>query len=463
MVESVSSMRKEKTMNKKMKTGLALAAAVAVSFSLLGACGNPAASSGDADTSAKDYWPNPTGRLDGVKLTMWGSAEVKNIPVRVIEDFEKETGAKIDQVTVPDVYENNAQTKITTGDVPDVAFWQPTASMLAGFVSQNKLQKLDDAPFAKNYKKGIAESGGSYKGNNYAIMVSAPSVFGVYYSKEVFKKAGIESTPKNWDDFVATAEKIKAANVSGVDSPLFEMGGSQWGTQWAVQAQLAEASQNGLYDKINKHQEKFTDETFMNAINNYKSLFDKGLYNSDAGSAKDTEQEAALWQGKTAMIFGNNSQFLAVAALAGKNKGALDSKIGYFSISSKGNISSIIPDGSNGMVAFKTGDAKREAASRQFLNFWMSSKEYARFVDDQNIVSALKNVDSPADVPQAMIDASDSIATGAGSMQAKAIANPDLYINLANMVNGTMTPKQVAQATQDQFDQVAKAQGAEGF
>ena len=48
-------------------------------------------------------------------------------------------------------------------------------------------------------------------------------------------------------------------------------------------------------------------------------------------------------------------------------------------------------------------------------------------------------------------------------MQSLALANPDLYINLANMVNGTMSAQQVAQTTQDQFDEVAKAQGVSGF
>jgi raffinose/stachyose/melibiose transport system substrate-binding protein len=48
-------------------------------------------------------------------------------------------------------------------------------------------------------------------------------------------------------------------------------------------------------------------------------------------------------------------------------------------------------------------------------------------------------------------------------MQALAIANPDLYIFLADMIQGTKTPEEVAQATQDQFAQLAKAQGAEGF
>lgn len=48
-------------------------------------------------------------------------------------------------------------------------------------------------------------------------------------------------------------------------------------------------------------------------------------------------------------------------------------------------------------------------------------------------------------------------------MQSLAVANPDLYINLADMINGTKSPEDVAKATQDQFAQLAKAQGVQGF
>ncbi|MCI1832586.1 MAG: extracellular solute-binding protein [Bifidobacterium sp.] len=439
-----------------------VAAVIAACAMMLGACGNPAASQDATDTSAAGYWPKPTADLKGTQLTFWTSPQAKNIPTQVIKDFEKTTHAKINLVTIPEVYENNAQTKITTGDVPDMAFWQPTRSMLAGFVAQNKLQKLDNAPFIKNYRKGMADSGGLYNKTRYAVMVSAPSTIGVYYNKDVFSQAGLTSVPDNWDELVADAQKIKNAHVDGVQSPLFEMGGSQWGTQWAVQAQLAEATRAGFYTRLNKNEEKLTGRTFMTAIENYKKLFSEGLYNTDAGSAKDTEQESALWSGKTGMIFGNASQFLAIAALANDNKQAIDKKIGYFPISSKGTITTLIPDGSSGIVAFRTGDSTKEAAARQFINFWMST-DYKNFVQQQNIVSALKTVSTPATVPQAAIDASNSIANSVGSLQSEAIANPDLYVNLANMVNGTMTPEQVAKTTQDQFAQVAKAQGAQGF
>lgn len=48
-------------------------------------------------------------------------------------------------------------------------------------------------------------------------------------------------------------------------------------------------------------------------------------------------------------------------------------------------------------------------------------------------------------------------------MQALAVANPDLYINLADMIQGTKTPEQVAEATQQQFAELARAQGSTDF
>ena len=445
------------------KKSTAVMASIAAMGMMLAGCGNPAAGgSDDVDTSTADYWPEAAAKLDGVKLTMWVAQNSNKIPVKVVEDFEKATGATVDLETIPDPYEQNIQTKITTGDSPDLAFWQPTQSMLAGFIAQDKLQKLDDAPWVDSYTDGIADAGGVVDGTRYAALVSTPPVMGVFYNKKVFEKAGIAETPKNWDEYVETAKKIKAANVEGVESPLFEMGGSQWGTQYSVQIQLAEAAQDGLWDHINSGKEKFTDDTVQTAVNNYKSLFDEGLYNKNAGSAKDTDEAQALWEGKTGMVICVNSLFNQIAALAENDKEALDETIGFFPLSSEGNIGTVIPEQNNAVVAFKTGDSKKESASRQFINFWMS-EDYENFVKDQGIVSVIQNVESPDNVPQALLDSAASIEQGVGSMQSLAVANPDLYIYLADMINGTKSATDVTKATQDQFAQLAKAQGVEGF
>lgn len=451
----------------KMFTKAHVATAVAMGAALsmvLSGCSNPTAGDGNGDvyTSAKDYWPSATQKLDGVELTMWVAQNSNKIPVKVVNDFEKATGAKVKLETIPDPYEQNIQTKITTGDTPDLAFWQPTQSMLAGFIAQDKLQKLDNAPWVDDYTDGIADAGGVVDGTRYAALVSTPPVMGVFYNKKVFEKAGITEIPKGWDEYVAVAKKIKDANIDGVESPLFEMGGSQWGTQYSVQIQLAEAAQDGLWDRVNSGKEKFTDKTIQTAIDNYKHLFDEGLYNKNAGSAKDTDEAQALWEGKAGMIVCVNSLFNQIAALADNDKAALDENIGFFPLSAKGNIGTVIPEQNNSVVAFKTSDSKKEAAARQFINYWMT-EDYETFVKDQGIVSVIKNVDTPDNVPQALLDSADSIKDSVGSMQSLAVANPDLYINLADMINGTKSATDVAKATQDQFAQLAKAQGIKGF
>ena len=60
---------------------------------------------------------------------------------------------------------------------------------------------------------------------------------------------------------------------------------------------------------------------------------------------------------------------------------SLRCKTSSFPVSPKGNVGTFIPDQSNALIAFKTGDAKREAAARQFLTYWLGSG-YAEFVTE---------------------------------------------------------------------------------
>ncbi len=160
------------------------------------------------------------------------------------------------------------------------------------------------------------------------------------------------------------------------------------------------------------------------------------------------------------MVMQVNSFFSQLQASAKTDE--LNQKIGFFPISPSGNVGTFIPDQSNALVAFKTGDTKREAAARQLLSFWLGSG-YPKFLADQNTVSLQTDVPSPSTVPNALNAISDSLTTAVGSMQALAVANPDLYINLANMLSGKMSPEQVASTTQAQFAQLAKAMGTSGF
>jgi raffinose/stachyose/melibiose transport system substrate-binding protein len=437
-----------------MKRWLTAAVGAALTLGLM-ACSDPGAapSAGPGPGAA---WPDPATKLDGVKLTVWAAQNSNTVPKKVVDAFQQATGATVQVVTIPDPYEQGIQTKVATGDKPDIAFWQPTASMLTALNAKTNLQPLTDAPWLPKLAPDLRDITGLLDGTRYAALITSPAVEGVYYNKEVFAANGITSAPKTFDDMIALGRQLKAKGVT----PFFEMGGDRWATQWWVQVQLADAAKAGLWERINTGKEKFTDPTVLAAITKYQALISEGLFNADIKTAKFADQGKALLGGKAAMAVQVNSFFGQLQATA--DTATLDKKIGFFPIAPSGNVGTFIPDQSNALVAFRTGDAKREAAARQLLSFWMGPG-YADFVADRNTVSLETAVPNPPGVPKALLDVHAALPTSVGSMQALAVANPDLYLNLADMISGTMTPEQVAKATQDQFAQLAKAAGAGGF
>ena len=434
-------------------TAVALAAGL-----VLTACSDPGAG-GNAGSGEPVAWPAQDADLSGVKLTIWAAQNSNTVPDSVAEAFEESTGATVDVVTITDPYEQSIQTKIATGDKPDIAFWQPTASMLAGINAPQNLQPLDDAPWLADTDPALVDLTGSYDGTRYAALISTPAVMGVYYNKQVFEQAGITETPGDWAEMVEDAKSIQTAGVT----PFFEMGGnagSPWGTQWWVQAPLAEASKDGLWEDVNSAQSTFGDEPIIGAISGYQDLIDQGLFNEDIKTATFEDQGAALLAGEAGMVMQVNSFFGQLQSLADTEE--LNEKIGFFPISTDGNVGTFVPDQANALVAFRTGDEQREAAARQLLSFWLGDG-YADFVAAQDTVSLQPGVDTPDTVPDALVSVADALDGAAGSMQVEAVANPDLFLRLGDMIQGALTPEQVAQQTQDQFAQLAAAQGVEGF
>jgi len=234
-----------------MKKWISAVAAAALVLGLA-ACSDPSANA-PAD-AAPATWADPTAKLDGVKLTLWAAQNSNTVPKQVVESFEKATGATVQVVTLPDPYEQSIQTKVATGDKPDLAFWQPTASMLTAINAKTNLQPLDDAPWLGKLAPELRDITGKLDGKRYAALITSPAVEGVYYNKEVFAANGITEPPKTFDDMVTAARALKAKGVT----PFFEMAGDRWATQWWVQIQLADAAKNGLWDKINTKQETFS-------------------------------------------------------------------------------------------------------------------------------------------------------------------------------------------------------------
>lgn len=422
----------------------------------VGACsaGN---SSGADDEARPASSQSPTADLSGVELTMWVAQSTADLSRQPIEAFEKATGATVEAVVIPDPYEGNIPTKLATGDKPDLAWWQPTASTLPAIQPAVNLQVLDGEPWVE--KLGPSEQGlGIIDGKRYAAIVQIPSVSGVYYNKAVFEQAGITALPQNYAELLETAAAIKAA-VPDV-APFYEAGGDKWPVQWQVDAQLAPLGEP-FWAQLNKNEAKWTDPRFVDAVATYKSkVIDAGLAQKDYKTGTFVDQAKAVVDGSAAMVF----QVTAIvpALLADKTPEELDATLGWFPIASDGPRSQYVADATNGVVAFKTGDADREAASRQFLSFWLGPN-YPDFIAENQIPSLQPDVPSPTTIPELVTAQAESLETGTGMYYLYARSAPDIHLFLNDMLYDKKSPQEVAEAMQKQFEQVAQAQGAEGF
>jgi raffinose/stachyose/melibiose transport system substrate-binding protein len=435
---------------KKILTGAALGCALALAA---GACSNPSTTAAPTASGSLD----PTASLKGVTLTFWTAQNSVGEPKQVISAFEKATGATVNTVVVPDPYESNFPTKLASGEKPDLAFWQPTQSTLPFVNPAQNLLTLDNEPWIKLL--GTTErSLGQVGGHRYAAVVTSPAVLGVYYNKADFAHAGIAAMPKSYDELLADARLIKQKDP-GV-APFFEVGGDKWPLQWQVQLLMTDLP-DSFWSSLNANKASWTDAKIVSAINKYKTqVLDAGLAQPDYKTGSFVDQGTAVMKGTAAMAV--NVTSLQSEIQASNSTAQIDQALGWFPIANSAAQAEYSPDQTNGVIAFNTGDTARENAARQFIDFWLTT-DYQDYLAAMKVVSVEPSVPTPAGLPQTAVAQAQALPTAVGVFQVKALTAPDMHLALADMIYGTKSPQQVAQACEDQFTQVLKARGVAGF
>jgi raffinose/stachyose/melibiose transport system substrate-binding protein len=172
------------------------------------------------------------------------------------------------------------------------------------------------------------------------------------------------------------------------------------------------------------------------------------------------DQGKAIMDGTAAMALNVTSLQTAIQATSTTEE--MDEKLGWFPIANSAASAEYSPDQSNGVVAFKSGDTTRENAARQFMSFWLGT-DYPAYIKANKILSVEPSVPNPDGLPQTAVAQSKALGSATGVFQVKALTAPDMHLALADMIYGKKTPQQVAQAAQDQFEQVLKARAVPGF
>jgi raffinose/stachyose/melibiose transport system substrate-binding protein len=183
---------------------IAASAVLLASAAALTGCSGSGGSSDGPQTLT--LWQNST---TGPGLQFWKDAA---------KSFEKtHKGVTIDVQTVQNEdFDGKLQTAMNSGDAPDI-FLQRGGGKLQAMVEAGQVKDITGGITAATKKVIPAASLGaeSLDGKVYAMPLSVlPS--GIWYSKDLFKEAGIEGTPTTLDELNADIAKLKAKDIAPV-------------------------------------------------------------------------------------------------------------------------------------------------------------------------------------------------------------------------------------------------------
>jgi raffinose/stachyose/melibiose transport system substrate-binding protein len=154
-----------------------------------------------------------------VKITWWHNAN--NDPGKTFwQKTADEYHAAHPNVTIDVVPIQNEQlrSKIAValqGQKPPDLFQQWGGGEMADQVNAGKLKDLTEDVKTETGNMGAAASGWQTEGKQYGLPYTL-GVVGFWYNKALFSKAGIDSPPATWEDFLADVKKLKDAGIAPI-------------------------------------------------------------------------------------------------------------------------------------------------------------------------------------------------------------------------------------------------------
>ncbi|GAA3504012.1 ABC transporter substrate-binding protein [Streptomyces prasinosporus] len=347
----------------------AAAVAAGVLAVSLTACGGGGDGDGDDDKGggAGDTGPTVTlPKLDGASLqvaAVWTGAEQANFK-KVLEEFEKRTGAEVTFVPAQDPIINFLGSKIAGGAPPDVALL-PQPGAIKQAVDKGWAKPLGAearAELAKNYSQGWQDIG-KVGGKQYGVYYKAANKSLIWYNTQVFENAGA-AEPKTWDDLLTTAQTVYDSGVTP-----FSVGGADgWTlTDWFENVYLSQAGPE-KYDRLARHEIKWTDPSVEEALTTLAEIWGKKDYVAGgARGALQTEFPESVTQTftggdqpKAAMVY--EGDFVQVNIGETKAEVGTDAKV--FPFPAVGDTAPVV---SGGDAAVILKDSKAAQALATFL------------------------------------------------------------------------------------------------
>ena len=257
-------------------------------------------------------------------MTSWTSGSEAAALDVIKQEFEKRGGVwKDSSIAGFGAADAAFQNRLVAGDPP--AAKQAVIGLAnTDFVNQGLLNSIDDVAKAGKWADVLPKSIYdliSYNGKVYLSPSDAHGESWVFYSKDAFAKAGLSEEPKNWDEFFAALDKLKAAGIQPV-----AWGGQSW--QESKVFNMILLTQAGIDGFLKIYADKDKSDTSVEAVKKTLDILGKlrGYVDEGAAGRNWNDATAMVITGKAGVQFMGDwakGEFVAAGKQPGKDYGCM--------------------------------------------------------------------------------------------------------------------------------------------
>ena len=442
---------------KTRKPSLWMMLAATTVVSVLNACGSSPSSSSSASPTAVN--------IRGVTLTLWREDYDQAGIDAVNAAFEQQTGVKIVVTKVMPPGDNSILPKWSTGSKPDILYLEGFDSTMAKLDASQDLLPLGNLPFVKNIQPSLKQFG-VLNGVRYWAPLTAPSVNGLLYNKEVMQTLGL-ALPTNLQSLLSFCTAASAKGITPIalgEKDTF----MAWAMLDAMQSNFLIANPN-FGQELLQRKASFTDPGYVQVIQSILDLKNAGCYGPNAQALDYNDAMTMIMSNKAAIE--NCGNFCVPDLLGAFPPAEVNAKIGFLPISYSSPAEWVYGGDDWGMYLINSGDATKEAAAKAYLNFALGAG-YDIYLNATHEESRYPTAYPVPDASAVAVPIQEAQAALAKYPAAPALepliecgygVPGDLFTELSQLYVGQLTAMQVAQDMEASLKQSCQDLGVPGF
>jgi raffinose/stachyose/melibiose transport system substrate-binding protein len=171
---------------------------------------------------------------------------------------------------------------------------------------------------------------------------------------------------------------------------------------------------------------------------------------------------ASVVDGTSAMTALHSDVYPQILAAAGDDAQELSDTVGFFTLSSESSVGMYIPGPLGTFYAPKTGDAAKEAAAIEFINY-ATGAGYAQFLEDSNGVPMLEGYPQPTGRTPLQESFEATFQDSQPALLSLVPGFGSFSVEMGKLLNDQQTPEETAANMQSAVEQASRAAGQPGW